>query len=197
MTKRRYDTEATRAEILSSARAMFTEVGFAAANTTDIVDRFGLTRGALYHHFGNKKGLFEAVLEDVQAELTTEVSRRASTASGDTVDALRAGFEAYLDVVTRPDVRRILMVDGPAVLGWERWQEIDLRYAFGVTRLGLERAMEAGEIDAGPLDELTHVLLGAITQAGLELGRSAAPRSARRRYVEVIDLLLDRLRKPV
>lgn len=196
MAKRRYDTEATRAEILSSARAMFGDVGFAATNTTEIVSRFGLTRGALYHHFGSKKGLFEAVLEDVQAELTAEVSRRAAAAPGDTVDALRAGFNAYLEVVTRPDVRRILMVDGPAVLGWDHWQEIDLRHAFGVTRLGLQHAMEAGEIDEGPLDELTHVLLGAVTQAGLELGRSAAPRSARRRYADVIDLLLDRLRRP-
>lgn len=108
MVKHRYDTDVTRAEILSSARGLFAEVGFAAATTDDIVSRFGLTRGALYHHFGSKRGLFQAVLEEVQADLTTEVTGRAAAAPGDTVEALRAGFQAYLDVAMRPDVRRIL-----------------------------------------------------------------------------------------
>ena len=196
VAKRRYDTEATRAEILRSARAAFAEVGYATAKTSDIVARLGLTRGALYHQFGSKEGLFEAVLEDVQVELAAEVRRRAAASSGDTVDALRAGFRAYLEVATRPDVRRILMVDGPAVLGWERWQEIDLRHAFGVTRSGLARAIAAGEIGDGPLDELTHVLLGAATHAGLELGRASAPRATRRLYVDAMDRLLDGLRTP-
>jgi AcrR family transcriptional regulator len=191
---RRRNTEETRRALLASARAVFTEVGYAAAGTEEIVARTGLTRGALYHHFADKRGLFRAVLEDIQTELAAEVDRRARSTKGDTMERLRAGFHAYLDVALRDDVRRILLVDGPAVLGWDEWNEIDRQYAYGATRAALQRAMASGELADAPLDELTHVLLGAVTQAGLELGRSSRPRAARRSYGTVLDLVLDRLR---
>jgi len=194
MPPHRHDTPTTRRELVDSARALFTESGYAEARTEEIVARTGLTRGALYHHFGNKEGLFMAVLEQIHAELAAEVDRKGRAAKGGAIEALRAGFQAHLDVVLRDDVRRILLIDGPAVVGWDTWHAIDLQHGFGVTRGVLKHAMSTGEIDDAPLDELTHVLLGAVTQAGLELGRSADPRSARRNYRVVVDLLLDNLR---
>lgn len=195
LVKQRHDTEATRAELLTSARAAFATGGYAGSGTEDIVARYGLTRGALYHHFGSKLGLFEAVVEDLQAELADEVKRRARRTQGDHVDKLRAGFRTYLDFALRPDFRQILLVDGPAVLGWERWHEIDFRHAFGATRAALDAAIAGGELDAAPVDELAHVLLGAVTQAGLEIGRSTSPKDARRRYGAVVDLVLDSIRR--
>ncbi|MEO1057065.1 MAG: TetR/AcrR family transcriptional regulator [Actinomycetota bacterium] len=195
MTKQRHDSDVTRAELLASGRQMFAEHGYAAAKTEEIVGQFGLTRGALYHHFNNKQGLFEAVVEQLQQDLTDEVNRRAASVDGDALQRLRAGVQAYLDFSLRPDARRILMTDGPAVLGWERWRDIDVRYAFGATRAGLRRAIADGLIDDSvPVDELAHLLLGAITQAGIEIGRSAEPQAAHLRYSSVIDYLVDRLR---
>ncbi len=193
MTKRRHDTPSTRRELVNCARTLFTEVGYAAARTEEIVASAGLTRGALYHHFKNKEALFLAVLEQIHAELAAEVDREGRAAGGGAIEGLRAGFQAHLDVVLRDDVRRILLVDGPAVVGWETWHAIDLEHGFGVTRAVLRHAMDTGEIEPAPLDELTHVLLGAVTQAGLELGRSQQPRAARSRYRTVINLLLDNL----
>jgi len=115
-------------------------------------------------------------------------------AGGGPVDALRAGFHAWLDVALKDNVRRIFLVDGPAVMGWERWHEVDLKHGFGVTRSPLQQAMDAGDIDPAPLGELTHMLLGAVTQAGLELGRARSVPGEAERYHEVIDLLIDRLR---
>lgn len=191
MTKHRHDTPRTRRELIESGRSMFSQLGYAAAGTEDIVGSVGLTRGALYHHFGNKKGLFLAVLEEVHTELADGVDRRARQAEGGVVESLRAGFQAWLDIVIQDDVRRILLVDGPAVIGWEKWQEIDLERGFGVTRATLQQAMKNGEIAKAPLDELTHVLMGAVTQAGLELGRSDDRARLRRKYQKVIDLLID------
>ncbi len=193
MSPRRYDRDATRDDLLGQARQMFSELGYAATSTEELVAAVGLTRGALYHHFGNKQGLFEAVLEQVQLELTDEVNRRGRAARGGPLASLRAGFRAYLDVSLRDDVRRILLIDGPAVMGWDAWHELDLRHAYGTTRLVLQRAIDAGELQAAPLDELTQLLLGAVTQAALEVGRAANPRAARRRLGKVLDLLLDGL----
>ena len=194
-TKHRYNTEVTRTELVAAARAHFAGRGYAAARTEEIVGETGLTRGALYHHFSNKKSLFQAVLESLQTELTEEVVERARTVSGDHIDRLRAGFHAYLDLALRDDVRQILFIDGPAVLGWEAWREIDLQHAFRLTQVAIERAMSDGEIDVVPVDELTHVLLGAVTHASLEVGRSSDPAVARASYGQIVDFLLDKLRK--
>lgn len=193
MVKHRHDARTTRRELIDSGRVAFSELGYAAAGTEDIVGSIGLTRGALYHHFGSKEGLFLAVLDEVHVELASEVGRSAASASGGIAESLRAGFQAWLDIVIRDDVRRILLVDGPAVIGWEQWHQIDLEHGFGVTRRTLQQAMKAGEIKKAPLDELTHVLLGGVTQAGLELGRSENRTRLRKKYQTVIDLLIDGL----
>lgn len=193
---RRHNTPETRRDLLESGSRLFTELGFAAVSTEAIVSSVGLTRGALYHHFEGKKGLFRALLEQIQDQLAADVRMRAASSARERgpVEALRAGFQTYLDFALRDDVRRILFVDGPAVLGWETWHEIDFKFAFGATRAALDVAMQSGEIDQAPLDEMTHVLLGAVTQAGLELGRSPDPQQARQQYGMVIDQLIDRMR---
>jgi len=193
MTKRRYDADATRRDLIAAARAAFAADGYAQARAGDIVATAGLTRGALYHHFDGKAGLFRAALEDVQAVLAKEIRNRALAAKGGPLARLRVGFQTYLDMAARADIRRILFVDGPAVLGWAAWREIDLEYGFKATRAALAAAMEAGEIETCPVDPLTHVLLGAVTQAGLEIGDAADPDAARREYGAVVNLLIDRL----
>ena len=107
----------------------FGTIGFAAAKASDIAQRAGVTRGALLHHFGDKEGLFAAVLEEVEAESATHVLEVAITGS-DPLEWLRRGFEAFLVECVKPDITQIMLIDGPSVLGWEAWHEIDARYGY-------------------------------------------------------------------
>ncbi|MEM8708739.1 MAG: TetR/AcrR family transcriptional regulator [Actinomycetota bacterium] len=186
----RHDSELTTAEILAAAHDLFAANGFAGTQTTEIVDRIGLTRGALYHHYGSKAGLFDAVVQGIQADLAAAVQHEAAATDGDALTRLRAGFRAYLELASRPDVRQILLVDGPSVLGLERWHEIDFEHAYAATRAAVASATHHGTARSTPVDELTHLLLGALTHAALGLGTADDVDQARTRYIEAIDRLL-------
>lgn len=171
-------SEATRAALIAAARAVFAEKGYAATTIEDIVRRAVVTRGALYHHFTSKEELFGAVYETLEAELA-EQSVRAAMAGSDPLDRLRRGIDAYLDSCMDPAVQRIVLLDGLSVLGWETWHALGSKYSFLVLKLGLEAAMTAGQIAARPAEPLTHLIQGALIQAGMVLARSADPASAR------------------
>jgi AcrR family transcriptional regulator len=119
-------TEATRGRLIATARRLFAEKGFAATSTEEILGEAGVSRGALYHHFPSKTDLFQASFEAVEDELTAGVLQVA-TDSGETdpMRVLEVGFAAFLDQCTNPEVQRIVMLDGPTVLGWDRWHELD------------------------------------------------------------------------
>lgn len=191
-SKNERDSERTRSELVGAGRKLFAELGYAEAGTEAIVALSGKTRGALYHHYGNKKGLFQAVVEQLQDEIAVEVSGAASSETS-AINKIRAGFRAYLDACLRPEVGRIVLIDGPAVLGWSKWHEIDQRHAFGLTLRAIQHAMENNKIERAPVDAMTRVLLGAVTQASLDIVRSDDPQATRRELGEVIDLILTRL----
>lgn len=193
MVKRRYNADATRRDLIAAGSALFAANGYVETRAADIVGSASLTRGALYHHFDGKQGLFRAVLEALQADLSAEIRTRAMAGVGGPMERLRIGFQTYLDLALRADVRRIIFVDGPAVLGWEAWRQIDLEHGFKATKDAIVAAVAAGEIDDCPIDQLTHVLLGAVMQAGLELGHAENPKAARTEYGAVVDLLIDKL----
>lgn len=194
MTPRRCEqAEVTRTALVAAARALFTERGYAATSTTEIVERAGVTRGALYHHFPAKDDLFRAVFEQLEAEVTEHVAEEA-LAGADPFEQLRVGSRAYLDVCLDPAVQRVVLVEGPSVLGWERWQEIEQRYGYGLVAAGIEAAMAAGLIETQPVEPLAHVLFGALTEAGMVVARAGDPRAARSDMDEAMDRLLDGLR---
>lgn len=194
MTPRRSEqAEVTRTALVAAARALFTERGYAATSTTEIVERAGVTRGALYHHFPAKDDLFRAVFEQLEAEVTEHVAEEA-LAGADPFEQLRVGSRAYLDVCLDPAVQRVVLVEGPSVLGWERWQEIEQRYGYGLVAAGIEAAMAAGLIETQPVEPLAHVLFGALTEAGMVVARAGDPRAARSDMDEAMDRLLDGLR---
>ena len=185
--------DATRTALSAAARQLFTERGYAATSTTEIVERAGVTRGALYHHFAAKDDLFRAVFEQLEDEVTKHVAQEALT-STDPLEQLRRGTRAYLDACIDPAVQRVVLLDGPSVLGWEAWQEIEQRYGYGLVVAGVEAAIGAGLIAAQPVDALAHVLFGALTEAGMVVARSAEPRAARAEMEAAMDRLLDGLR---
>ncbi len=185
--------DATRTALSAAARQLFTERGYAATSTTEIVERAGVTRGALYHHFPAKYDLFRAVFEQLEDEVTKHVAQEALT-SDDPLDQLRRGTRAYLDACIDPAVQQVVLVEGPSVLGWQTWQEIEQRYGYGLVVAGVEAAIGAGLIAAQPVEPLAHVLFGALTEAGMVVARADEPRAARIEMEAAMDRLLDGLR---
>ena len=187
--------DATRTALGAAARQLFTERGYAATSTTEIVERAGVTRGALYHHFAAKEDLFRAVFEQLEDEVTKHVAKEALT-SADPLEQLRRGTRAYLDACIDPAVQRVVLLEGPSVLGWQTWQEIEQRYGYGLVVAGVEAAIGAGLIAAQPVEPLAHVLFGALTEAGMVVARADEPGAARAEMEAAMDRLLDGLRAP-
>ena len=186
-------SEATRAKLVRAGRRLFGKRGFADVGTEEIVRAAGVTRGALYHQFADKRELFAAVFEDTEAELIAEAALGAA-ASDDPVEALRGGFVAWLEACSRPAVQRIVLVDAPAVLGWEEWRAIGERHGLGVTMAALRAGMDAGALAPQPLRPLAHVMVGALDEAALYVARAQDTDTARDEMTQVLDRLVDSLR---
>jgi AcrR family transcriptional regulator len=172
-------TEATRARLVATARRLFAEKGFAGTSTEEILAAATVSRGAMYHHFADKKALFRATLEAVEDDLSAQILAAASGAA-DPLGQLRNGFDAFLDQCRNPEVQRIVMLDGPTVLGWDTWHEIDERYAFGLIKSALEAAADQGAIEPGSTESLAHLIVGAVMQAGMVVARADDPAEAKR-----------------
>ena len=173
-------TASTRAALVSAARALFAEHGFAAVGTERIVRAAGVSRGALYHHFTDKTELFAAVLEAVEADILREINATISATSKDPIDGMIAGTDAWLDACAEPEVQRIVLLDAPAVLGWERWREVELRHSLGLVENLLSQAMAVGRIRRRPLRLLAHIVIGALDEAALYTACADDPETARR-----------------
>lgn len=187
--------ETTRAALVAAARPLFGRDGYAAVGTEEIVRAAGVTRGALYHHFDGKEGLFTAVFEAVEQELLEQIGAQIAASGATTpLAALETGLAVMLDSAVDAELAQIVLIDAPSVLGWERWREIGWRYGMGLTETVLDAAMEAGEIPRSPLRPLAHVLLGAIDEAVLYVARAADQRTARDEMAAVLGGLLAGLR---
>jgi AcrR family transcriptional regulator len=185
--------EATRAALVASARALFAERGYAAVGTEEIVARAGVTRGALYHHFGDKKDLMRAVLHDLSRELA-EASAIAALKETDQWRQILAAVAAFLDACIDPAVQRIMMTDAPSVLGWDEWREIDTQYGLGLVKASLTNAMDTGLIERQPVDPLAHLFVGALDEAAMYIARADDSALARREMGESIERMLEGLR---
>lgn len=186
----------TRRAFLDSARALFVENGYHATTTDAIIAHANSGgRGALYHHFADKQALFVAVLHEVQVDLGDAVAERIE--HGDALQTLASSLEAFLDCTAeRADVQRVLLIDGPAVLGWERWRTMEADYGSDALQQALRAAVESGIIDDQPLDPLAHMLLALVDEAALYIANSPDPVLARAEVGATINRLLTGLRTP-
>jgi AcrR family transcriptional regulator len=187
-------SQATRAALLEGARELFSDRGYAAVSTEEIVQAAGVTRGALYHHFRDKRDLFAAVVEQVEQDVLERVAA-AALGEADPWAQQLAAVGAYLDVCLEPAVQRIVLVDAPSVLGLAAWREIEATYGLGLVRAGLQNVMDAGLIEQQPVEPLAHLVLGALTEGGLLIARAEDRKTARREVGESLDRLLSGLRK--
>ncbi|MFN3512893.1 MAG: TetR/AcrR family transcriptional regulator [Phenylobacterium sp.] len=168
----------TRAALLGEARKLFAAQGFAATGTEAVLAHTTLTRGALYHHFADKQALFAAVCETLHAE-GAQTIESAAAAAPNAYEAVIQGSLAFLDFMVRPDVRRILLIDAPSVLGWAQWNEMDRRHGYGLLIEGVEEAVAAGELRGEP-DILAVMINGALNQAAVWVGQANEPRALAR-----------------
>jgi AcrR family transcriptional regulator len=185
--------EATRAELIRVARGLFAERGYAGVGTEEIVRTADVTRGALYHHFRDKRDLFRAVHEQHEQELV----ERIGTAMGgidDPFEVLLTGTRAFLDACMEPAVIQIALIDAPAVLGWEEWREIDARYGLGLVTAGLQGAMDAGILRRRDIRPLAHLLLAALMEAAMLIAHADDPVAERRAVESPLVSLLEGLR---
>ena len=187
------NSAATRAALLKIARKLFADRGYAGTSTEEVVRRARVTRGALYHHFKDKRDLFKAVLLDEQKRLaaaTTAVAARQL----DPWRALSAGCDTFLSECLNPAVQRIVLIDAPAVLGWEAYRQMDADYFLAGVISSIEAAIKAGLIPSQPVVPLSHIIMGALHEASMLIAHADDPVKARREVSAVVDGLLGSIR---
>jgi AcrR family transcriptional regulator len=186
-------TAATTRALLDTARTLFTERGYAATSTEEIVRGAGVTRGALYHHFSGKDDLFRVVFEELETELNDAVVA-AAAAQTDPWRQMLTGCRACLEFYLREDFRQIVLVDGPATLGLARWYEIDRALGLATATTGIRVLQEAGELPAGPPEPLAVLIFGALNQAGMTIANADDADAEQARLLVALEQLLDGLR---
>ena len=190
-TKHDARSAATRAALVDAGRRLFGARGYAAVGTEELVRAAGVTRGALYHQFRDKADLLDAVYQAVEAEITERIATGALAAgAADPLSALREGARVFLDACAEPEVERIVLLDAPAVLGWERWREVGMSHAMGIVVGALQAGMESGAIREQPVEPLAHLLVGAMDEMAMWVARAADRDTAREQALDTIDGLL-------
>jgi AcrR family transcriptional regulator len=171
MKKNKEETYETIVKLIGVARKHFTDHGYVESSLEEIATEAKLTRGALYHHFGSKKGLFQAVLESIMTEIGERIEAEA-TQSDNPLEQLILGCRAFIVAAVELQTRRILLTDGPAVLGWEAWRRIDAENSMAHLREQLQLIQRQGYLKPVPLDALTHFLSGAMNETALWIAQS-------------------------
>lgn len=183
----------TRQALVDAARTLFTEQGYAATGTEEIVAAARVTRGALYHHFHDKTDLFRAVMEQIAREVAEHLidAELAGPPAADAWDEVRDGLRAFLDLcVVTDDFQRIVLVEGPAVLGHEAWDELVARHGSNLLAEWLSRAVEQGRIAPVAIQPLTRLLIAMISESSLYIARADDRSAARQEMGTVLDRLL-------
>ncbi|GGN91669.1 TetR/AcrR family transcriptional regulator [Nocardia rhizosphaerihabitans] len=181
----------TRAALEQAGRSLFAERGFAGTSAEQLVADAGVTRGALHHHYGDKRGLFLAVLEQVETEVTAEIASAVAAVDPDDVIAgMTAGLACFLDICARPEMLRIVLMDAPTVLGWPAFRDFESRHGLGLITDQLQRAVDAGLVPAVPVPVLAQLLLSAITEASLIVAHAEDPDRARGETQQSLLLLI-------
>lgn len=185
--------DTTRARIVKAATELFSMRGYAEVGTKEVVRRAGVTRGAMYHHFAEKRDLFHAVLEFKQVEMLQNIVAGMDQ-YGDPWERIVKGIDVFFDECMDKSSVQIGLVDGPAVLGWHDWSELHARYWLGLIETSLREAMEAGVLRRGDPRTLAHLLDGAFIEAALLVANAEDPVEARKRARASVMLLIEGLR---
>jgi len=185
---------ATRGALVSAARRLFAEKGYHSTGTHEVVAVAGVTRGALRHHFARKEDLFLAVFGEVQKDLLARAESMVLDKHGaDHWQGFRASLSAFLDAATQPEVQRILLLDGPAVLGSAQWRQLEVHYGLGAIQASVEKMMREGFIRAQPSGPLASLILALVDEAALLVATASDAEKARAEVEGALDTLLANL----
>src|SRR3954469_14255621 len=185
--------EATRRGLLDAARELFAAEGYVDVSIDEICRRARVTKGALYHHFRDKRDLFRAVFGEVEGEWADELATLVAE-KRDPLERIRIVGDAFLDACLDPARQRILLLDGPSLVAWEEQRQIDPGRGFGLIATLLSDAMEAGRLERQPVGPLGHLMLGAMYEASLAIARDKDPARARKRIGGALSRLVEGLR---
>ena len=191
--RRETEARATREALIEAALELFTERGYAAVGTEEIVARAKVTRGALYHHFEDKRDLFRAVFQRVEGGLMERIGARMKAAS-DPWELMLNGMRSFLDACEEPAVKQVALTDAPSVLGWQEWREIDNRHGLGLTRTALEGAVAAGVLRPIAVEPMAHLFVAALSEAAFVIAYADRPRKARAEVEQALLQLVEGLR---
>jgi len=187
----------TRGALVAAARRLFAAHGFDGTGTEQIVAEARVTRGALYHHFRDKADIFRAAMAEAAADVATRlIDEQLATDAQSPMAEIREGVSAFLDVCVDGDFQRIVLVDGPRVLGSDAWEDLVEQYGRGILEEWLERCVGTGDLEEMPLRALARLLIAMLTEASLAIARSDDPQSERAAFGETLDRILIGLRPP-
>ena len=193
--KRRTQEErsaATRDALITAARRLWGSRGYAEVGTPEIATAAGVTRGAMYHQFADKAALFRDVIETLEQDVMARMATlMASSGATTPADLIRGTIDAWLEVSGDPEVRQLMLLDAPAVLGWAGFRDVAQKYSLGVTEQMLSEAIRAGQLARQPVRPLAHVLIGAMDEAAMVVATADDPKRARREISQVLHRLID------
>lgn len=193
--KRAAQGRATRGQLIEVATRLFAEHGYEGTSIETVLSAAGVSRGALYHHFAGKEALFEAVVEAVSDRVTAELTE-AIRDCRDPVDAMRTAALAWVSLAGDPVIQRIVLVDAPSVLGWDRWRAMDDGRTLGTLRIMLRAVSDSGRLPAELVGPFAHMILAALDEISLVTARAADSRAAVAEGRMAVEALLDRLLRP-
>lgn len=186
-------SERTKAALVASGRELFARHGYGGVSAEEVARAADVTTGAVYHQFGSKRGLFVAVFEAVEADLTAKIAGAAAGAQ-DPWAGLAAAAGAFIAAATEPDVRQVVLIDGRSVLGWDEWHDVMARYGLGLTRAVVQQMVDAGMLRNIPIDAFAATLFGALSELALFVATASDGAAAAADARAALSALLDSLR---
>ncbi len=188
---------ATQQALLTAARRLWGERGYAAVSTPEIAQAAGVTRGAMYHQYAEKTKLFLAVLEAVETDAVQRLTAVVLAARPTTpAAALHIAADAWLEIAGEPEVRQLVLLDAPGILGWAGFRDFSQRYGLGMTEQLLRAAIDSGELETQPIRPLATILMGALDEAAMTIANARDPARETAEVRTVIHNLIDGLLAP-
>jgi AcrR family transcriptional regulator len=193
--KRAAQGRATRGQLIEVATRLFAEHGYEGTSIEAVLSAAGVSRGALYHHFAGKEALFEAVVSAVSEQVTVELTE-AVKGCADPLDAMRTAAIAWIGLAADPVIQRVVLVDAPSVLGWDRWRAMDDGRTLGTMRAMLQAISDSGRLPAELVGPFSHMILAALDEIVLVIARAPDSTAAVAEGRMAVQALLDRLLQP-